>query len=59
MSRIEIEHMKSEPYTTCADCDALNRRATRERARQHAAAKGHYVRVVVDDITIYKPKAES
>lgn len=58
-SHVNITRTKSEPITQCDDCDALNPRAVRERARQHAVAKGHTVRVVVEDVTTYTRKGQS
>ena len=38
----------------CEGCD-WGIRCTRERARQHAARKGHVVHFVIRDITTYYP----
>lgn len=57
-SRVEITRSKSEATTQCENCDGLNPEATRERARQHAAATGHIVHVLIEDVTTYMGKEQ-
>jgi hypothetical protein len=53
--RIEITRRRSAGKVECENCDHLPIDATRERARQHADSAQHLVRVLVEDVTTYRP----
>jgi hypothetical protein len=56
--RIEISRRRSPGMVECENCDRLPIDATRERARQHADRNQHLVRVLVEDVTTYRPTGD-
>jgi hypothetical protein len=55
--RIQVQRFKSKGLAECEECGGPPRGWTRERARVHADLKGHTVRFVIRDTTVYSRKA--
>jgi glutamate mutase epsilon subunit len=52
--KVTIRRFRLDPAAECDDCKDLPRDATRERARLHAEMREHTVRVVIQDVTVYR-----
>lgn len=52
--KVRISHDRTFGGVRCEQCDA-GFEWTRERARQHAANRGHTVHFLINDITTYTP----
>lgn len=40
----------------CNECDRLDSESTRHRVREHVKNTGHTARVVIKDVTVYRPE---
>lgn len=56
MPRVDIQRFRHAGMAECEQCGGPTS-WTRERARQHAAERGHTVRFVIEDTTVYTRKA--
>jgi hypothetical protein len=54
---LKTTRFKSQGIAECEQCQQQGD-WTRERARQHANRKGHTVRFVIEDTTVYEPLAK-
>lgn len=52
MVRAKLRPMAKCEYPTCT---VLRPDSTRQRAQQHVKNTGHTVRVVIEDVTVYRP----
>lgn len=52
--KVTIRRIRLDAVAECEDCKDLPPGATRTRARLHAEMQDHTVRVVIEDITIYR-----
>lgn len=59
MSDLEIRRFRGDGEAECENCVLLRPDSTRERARLHAKQRGHTVRFVIRDTTIYQPEGTS
>lgn len=55
-AKVVIFRARMEPRAECDQCESLHPESTRQRVRQHVQTTGHRARVVVEDITVYRPE---
>ncbi len=56
MAAVKITRVRRPGMVECEQCSEISPNATRERARTHAARRGHTVHYIVEDDTVYRPR---